>query len=201
MKIAVSSIGKYMDSRLDPRFGRCAYYLVVDSEDMSFEVYPNESSAMGGGAGIQAARFLASKGVQTVITGNCGPNAVQTLFAAGIELVAGVQGTVNDVVKKYVNGDLKSTTEPTVESHFGMGTGPGAGRGGGAGRGSGTGRGMGGRMGMGSGFQTVGNRSGKDEKEDKIFGNDELKNLKDQAERLNQQMKDILTRINDLEKI
>jgi hypothetical protein len=56
-------------------------------------------------------------------------------------------------------------------------------------------------MGMGSGFQTVGNRRGKDEKEDKISGNDELKNLKDQAERLNQQMKDILTRINDLEKI
>jgi predicted Fe-Mo cluster-binding NifX family protein len=195
MKIAVSSIGKYMDSRLDPRFGRCAYYLVVDSEDMSFEFYPNESSAMGGGAGIQAAQFLASKGVQTVITGNCGPNAAQTLFAAGIELVAGVQGTVNDAVKKYVNGELKSTTEPTVESHFGMGAGTGAGRGGGAGRG------RGGRMGMGSGFQTVGNRRGKDEKEDKISGNDELKNLKDQAERLNQQMKDILTRINDLEKI
>jgi predicted Fe-Mo cluster-binding NifX family protein len=195
MKIAVSSIGKYMDSRLDPRFGRCAYYLVVDSDDMSFEFYPNESSTMGGGAGIQAAQFLASKGVQTVITGNCGPNAAQTLFAAGIELVAGVQGTVNDAVKKYVNGELKSTTEPTVESHFGMGAGTGAGRGGGAGRG------RGGRMGMGSGFQTVGNRRGKDEKEDKISGNDELKNLKDQAERLNQQMKDILTRINDLEKI
>jgi predicted Fe-Mo cluster-binding NifX family protein len=195
MKIAVSSIGKYMDSRLDPRFGRCAYYLVVDSEDMSFEFYPNESSAMGGGAGIQAAQFLASKGVQTVITGNCGPNAAQTLFAAGIELVAGVQGTVNDAVKKYVKGELKSTTEPTVERHFGMGAGTGTGRGGGAGRG------RGGRMGMGSGFQTVGNRRGKDEKEDKISGNDELKNLKDQAERLNQQMKDILTRINDLEKI
>ena len=89
MKIAVSSTGKNLDSQLDPRFGRCAYYLVVDSDDMSSEVFPNESATMGGGAGIQAAQFLASQKVQVVITGNCGPNAVQTLSAAGIELFAG----------------------------------------------------------------------------------------------------------------
>jgi predicted Fe-Mo cluster-binding NifX family protein len=197
MKIAVSSAGESLDSQLDPRFGRCAYYLVIDSDDMSFEVYPNESAAMGGGAGIQAAQFLASKGAQAVITGNCGPNAVQTLSAAGIELFAGEQGTVRDVVKKFVTGNLKSTNEPTVESHFGMGVGTGAGRG----SGGGAGRGMGGRMGMGQGFKTTGNRSGKDKREEKISGNQELVNLKEQAERLNQQMKGILTRINDLEKI
>ena len=191
MKIAVSSTGENLDSQLDPRFGRCAYYLVVDSDDMSFEVYPNESAAMGGGAGIQTAQFLASKGVQAVISGNCGPNAVQTLSAAGIELFAGEQKTVGDVVKKFVTDNLKPTNEPTLESHLGMGTG---------GRGGSGGRGMGGR-GMGRAFQTAENRSGKDDKEDNISGNHELKNLKDQAERLNQQMKGILTRINKLEKI
>jgi predicted Fe-Mo cluster-binding NifX family protein len=201
MKIAVSSTGENLDSQLDPRFGRCAYYLVVDSDDMSFEAYPNESAAMGGGAGIQAAQFLASKGAQAVITGNCGPNAVQTLSAAGIELFAGEQGTVGDVVKKFITGNLKPTNEPTVESHFGMGVGTGAGRGSGAGRGGGAGRGMGGRMGMGRDLKSTGNRSGKDKKDDKISGNQELMNLKEQAERLNQQMKGILTRINDLEKI
>lgn len=194
MKIAISSTGENLDSQLDPRFGRCAYYLVVDSDDMSFEVYPNESAATGGGAGIQAAQFLASKGVQAVITGNCGPNAVDTLKAAAIELFAGEQGTVRDVVKKLATGNLKPADEPTVGSHFGMGAGTGIRRGGG------TGRGMGGRMGMGRGSQTVGNRSGKDKKEDNISGNDELKNLKDQADRLNQQIKGILTRINNLEK-
>jgi predicted Fe-Mo cluster-binding NifX family protein len=195
MKIAVTSNGKNMDSQLDPRFGHCAYYLVVDSDDMSFEVYLNESVAIGGGAGIQAAQFLASKKVHAVITGNCGPNAVQTLSAAGIDLVAGAQGTVNDAVKKYVNGNLKSTNETTVESHFGMEAGIGAGRGGGAGRSTG------GRMGMGRGSNTLGNRSVKDKGKGKISGNQELEKLKNQAERLNQQMKDILTRINDLEKI
>jgi predicted Fe-Mo cluster-binding NifX family protein len=194
MKIAVSSTGENLDSQLDPRFGRCAYYLVVDSDDMSFEAYPNESASMRGGAGIQAAQFLASKGVQAVITGNCGPNAVQTLSAAGIDLFAGEQGTVQDVVKKFVSGNLKPTNEATVDSHSGMGAGTWTGGGGGAGRG------MGGGRGMGRGFQTVGNRSGQDKGAEKISGNQELENLKAQAERINQQMKSILTRINNLEK-
>jgi predicted Fe-Mo cluster-binding NifX family protein len=67
MKIAVSSTGKNLDSQLDPRFGRCAYFLVVDSDAMQFEAYSNESASMGGGAGIQAAQFLASKKVQMEI--------------------------------------------------------------------------------------------------------------------------------------
>jgi predicted Fe-Mo cluster-binding NifX family protein len=195
MKLAVSSTGQNLDSQLDPRFGRCAFYLVVDSDDMNFEVYPNESAAMGGGAGIQAAQFLASKGVQAVITGNCGPNAVDTLFAAGIELFAGEQGTIKDVMKKYVTGNLKPTHEPTVDIHFGMGAGTGRGRGGGAGRG------MGSRRGMGQGFKTSGNRSVKDKGEHKISGNQELENLREQAERLNQQMQGILKRINNLENV
>lgn len=195
MKIAVSSTGKNMDSQLDPRFGRCAYYLVVDSDDMHFEVYPNESAAMGGGAGIQASQFLASKGVQVVITGNCGPNAVDTLLAAGIELFTGEQGTIRDVVEKYVTGNLKPTNKPTVDSHFGMGAGTGTGRG------IGVRRGMGGRRGMGSGFNTSGNRSIRDKVENNKSGNQELENLKEQAEILNQQLKGILTRINNLEKI
>jgi predicted Fe-Mo cluster-binding NifX family protein len=195
MKIAVSSTGKNMDSQLDPRFGRCAYYLVVDSDDMHFEVYPNESAALGGGAGIQASQFLASKGVQVVITGNCGPNAVDTLLAAGIELFTGEQGTIRDVVEKYVTGNLKPTNKPTVDSHFGMGAGTGTGRG------IGVRRGMGGRRGMGSGFKTSGNRSIRDKVENNKSGNQELENLKEQAEILNQQLKGILTRINNLEKI
>ncbi|MGD2187672.1 MAG: NifB/NifX family molybdenum-iron cluster-binding protein [Desulfobacterales bacterium] len=195
MKIAVSSTGKNLNAQLDPRFGRCAYYLVFDSDDMGIEVYANESASMGGGAGIQAAQFLASKGVQAVITGNCGPNAVDTLSAAGIELFAGEQGIVKDVVKKYVAGNLKSIDEPTVDGHFGIRAGTDTGRGDGAGRG------MGSRRGMGRGFKTSKNRSLPDKGENKKSGDQKLENLREQAELLNQQMKGILKRINSLEKI
>ena len=84
MKIAVSSSGKDLNAQLDPRFGRCAYILIVDTADMSFEVFENKNAMLGGGAGIQSAQFISSRGAEALITGHIGPNAVQTLNAAGI---------------------------------------------------------------------------------------------------------------------
>jgi predicted Fe-Mo cluster-binding NifX family protein len=86
MKVAVSSTGNQLESLIDPRFGRCAYFLVVETDDMSFEAFDNQSVALGGGAGIQSAQFIASKGVVAVITGNCGPNAMRALSAARVKV-------------------------------------------------------------------------------------------------------------------
>ena len=153
MKIAISSSGKDLNSQVDPRFGRCSYFLIAETEDMSFEVFDNENIAMGGGAGSQSAQFVASKGAKAVITGNCGPNAVRTLSAAGVELFVGQTGTVKEAIGKYKNGDLQSTIEANVTDHYGMGgvrtmndtqaQASGGGRGMGRGMGRGLGRGMG----------------------------------------------------------
>ena len=78
MKICVSSTGKDLDAQVNPRFGRCSYFLVVDTETMSFEYISNESAMASGGAGIQAAQTVAKAGVKVIITGNVGPNAFQT---------------------------------------------------------------------------------------------------------------------------
>ena len=134
MKLAVSSSGNNLEAQLDPRFGRCAYFLVINPDDMGFEAFENESAFQGGGAGIQAAQFLASQGVDSVITGNCGPNAVQTLSAAGIDLFTGQAGIVRKVVERFKKGHLSPSSEATVDSHFGMGAGAGFGGGGGMGR-------------------------------------------------------------------
>jgi predicted Fe-Mo cluster-binding NifX family protein len=143
MKLAISSTGKDLNSQLDPRFGRCGYFLVINPDDMRFEVFNNESAALGGGAGIQSAQFIASKGVNAVITGNCGPKAVQTLSAAGIELYSGQTGTVKDAVEKFKKGALTHVNDPNVDSHFGTGRGAGSRRGGGLRQSPGSGRGMG----------------------------------------------------------
>jgi predicted Fe-Mo cluster-binding NifX family protein len=145
MKIAVSSSGNDLNSQVDPRFGRCAYFVIVDTNDMSFEAFNNESIALGGGAGIQAAQFVASKGAQAVVTGNVGPNAVQTLSAAGVEVFMGQSGTVREVIENYTKGKISSTGTPNVADHYGMGSGAGMGRGMGMGRGGGMGRGVAGR--------------------------------------------------------
>ena len=139
MKLAISSSGKNLDAQLDPRFGRCAYFLIVDPADMRYEVFDNQSAAQSSGAGIQAAQFLADKNVSAVITGHVGPNAVQTLAAAGIDIFAEQQGSIQEVVKRYKSGTLTPTTQSTVGGHFGMGGGRGMGQGGGRGMGRGAG--------------------------------------------------------------
>ena len=129
MKICVSAVANSLDAQLDPRFGRCPYFVIVDSESMQFEAIPNMASGATGGAGIQAAQIIANKGVKVVITGNVGPNAFQALSAAGIKIVTGVFGTVREAVEKYKRGELRETGAPTVGGHFGMGRGQGQGRG------------------------------------------------------------------------
>ena len=142
MKIAVSSSGRDLDSQIDPRFGRCACFVIVETDDMSFEAFDNENIALGGGAGIQSAQFVASKGVKAVITGNCGPNAVQTLSVSQVEIFVGHSGTVRKVIEKYMKGNIKSTSTPNVTDHYGMGGSAGMGRGMGRGMGKGRGKGM-----------------------------------------------------------
>ena len=74
MKLAISSIGPGLNDRIEPRFGRCPYFILVDTETMKSVAIPNPNMSLGGGAGIQSAQLMAEKGVTTVLTGNCGPN-------------------------------------------------------------------------------------------------------------------------------
>lgn len=127
MKICVSATAKNLEAQIDPRFGRCPYFVIVDTETMQFEACPNIASGATGGAGIQAAQTIANKGAKVIITGNVGPNAFRALSSAGIEIVTGASGTVKEVVDKYRSGKLQRTGAPTVGGHFGMGKGRGRG--------------------------------------------------------------------------
>lgn len=141
MKIAISSTGPTLDDSVEMRFGRCAYFVVIDPETMEFEAIQNPNIAAGGGAGIQSAQMMSDKNVTVMLTGNCGPNAFRTFGAAGIQVITGVSGTVRKAVEQYKAGTLKPTDAPNVQSHFGMGGGMGRGMGGGQGRGMGGGMG------------------------------------------------------------
>jgi predicted Fe-Mo cluster-binding NifX family protein len=127
MKICVSATANNLEAQLDPRFGRCLYLVIVDSETIQFEAIPNMAAGATGGAGIQAAQTIANKGVKVVITGNVGPNAFRALSAAGIEIMTGASGTVREVIEKFKRGELPRTGAPTVGGHFGMGRGRGRG--------------------------------------------------------------------------
>jgi len=120
MKVAVSSSAQDINSPIDPRFGRCAYFLIVETDDMSFTAFANESATLGGGAGIQSAQFVVSKGAKAVITGNCGPNAIKTLSAAGVKVFLRVTGSIKEAVEKYKSGSLPSVGKANVSERGGL---------------------------------------------------------------------------------
>ncbi|MCL6559773.1 MAG: NifB/NifX family molybdenum-iron cluster-binding protein [Firmicutes bacterium] len=119
MKVAVTSIGENLESRVDPRFGRCSWFIVADTESGDYRAVSNEQNLNASqGAGIQAADHVSRQGVEAVITGHCGPKAFRTLSAAGIKVFSGADGTVAEVLKKFKSGELKEADGADVEGHW-----------------------------------------------------------------------------------
>ena len=193
MRVAISASGPALDAEADPRFGRCQYFIIADPETLEFEAVDNSSAMASGGAGISAAQAIAGKGVQAVLTGNCGPNAYQVLSSAGIEVITGVSGKVKDVVEGYRSGKFTSSAQANVPDHYGMGATPG--RGGGLGMGRGKGCGMGRGMRTGSDMTSPPGQATLQQSPE-----EELQALKSQSETMAKQLNDIQRRIDDLER-
>ena len=181
MKIALSATAPSLDAEVDPRFGRCQYFIIVDPQSMEFETLDNSSSMASGGAGISTAQMIAGKGVEMVLTGNCGPNAYQTLSAAGIQIITGVSGRIKDAIEAFKAGRFQSSAQPNVSDHYGVGMGRGMGRG------------MGSGMGMGPGIMPQAAPPA-------MSSEQEIETLKSQAQMLDQRLNEIQRRLEELEK-
>lgn len=121
MKIAISAEGQDLYVNVDPRFGRCKYFIIVDTDTMEFEAIDNSNNAASGGAGIASAQTVSNKDVKAVLTGNCGPNAYNVLAASDIQVITGVSGKVRDAIEGYKEGRFQQTSGPNVNAHHGMG--------------------------------------------------------------------------------
>ncbi|RLC21450.1 MAG: dinitrogenase iron-molybdenum cofactor biosynthesis protein [Deltaproteobacteria bacterium] len=119
MKIAVTSQGDTLDSQLDPRFGRAAFIIVVDTETLEFEAFDNnENKNAFKGAGIQAAAMISDKDAKVLLTGFCGPNAFTTLETAGVKVVNDQTGRIIDVVQKFKQGNVIYADNANKDGHW-----------------------------------------------------------------------------------
>jgi predicted Fe-Mo cluster-binding NifX family protein len=119
MKIAVTSKGTDLDSEVDPRFGRAAFIIIVDSETLDFEVIDNKDGiAAMKGAGIQAAKAVTDRGAEVLVTGFCGPNAMSALKAGNVRVASGASGSVKESVTAYLGGELSISDKANVEGHW-----------------------------------------------------------------------------------
>ena len=120
MNICITAEGNTLDCKVDLRFGRCRNFIFMDTDSEIFEVEKNPNAEFSGGAGIHSAQLMSAKGVKAVLTGNLGPNACDTLKAAGIEFYTGISGTVKNAVEEFKSGKLKKNSEPSVNSKSGI---------------------------------------------------------------------------------
>lgn len=97
MRIGVAAMGESLESAVSDRFGRCPYFLIVESDAMTFEAILNPASTVPGGAGPAAVQELANRGVEVAIAGEFGPKAQHALEMAGIRSVKAT-GTARDAV-------------------------------------------------------------------------------------------------------
>ncbi len=119
MKIAITSQGTDLDAHVDPRFGRAAYILIVDSKTFAFEVLDNKENANAlKGAGIQAGTMVNDKGAEVLITGFCGPNAFKVLKAANIGVANDASGVIREAVTAYLAGELPLAEKTNVEGNW-----------------------------------------------------------------------------------
>ena len=99
MKIAVTTSG----NSVFQHFGQCKEFTLFDIRDGEIA---GKTVLDASGSGHSAlAGFLAASGADTVICGGLGEGARQALAAAGIEVVPGVTGSIEEAVRRYLRGE------------------------------------------------------------------------------------------------
>jgi len=119
MKVCVTSVGPDPSSQVDPRFGRAAYFLIVDTETNRVHCL-DQITATSQGAGVLVAQRVIDAGAATVVTGLIGPRAFDVLAAAGIEIYLAPSATVDGAVRDLTEGKLERVSAPTGPKHAGM---------------------------------------------------------------------------------
>lgn len=118
MKIVVTARTEGTQAQVDPRFGRAAWFVAVDTDTGAAESVSNRAGVQAAqGAGTQAVQTIAGLGAQCLITGDIGPKAFSALEAAGIKPFIGAEGTVSEAIEAFAEGRLRQADGPGHPGH------------------------------------------------------------------------------------
>jgi len=107
MKVCFTAQGATLESPAEDRFGRAPYFIVVESENGSFEAIKNPYADGGGGVGPKAAQILIAQNVKAMVSGQVGGNAKEVLVAAGIAMYTyRGGGSVKDALDQFTKNAL-----------------------------------------------------------------------------------------------
>ena len=109
VKIAVSSTEKHFNGKVSDVFARCPYFVIAEIENEKIQIVEtieNKSANQLGQAGISAAQLMAEKNVNTVITKNMGPRALDVLKQFNIAIYYG-DGAIKEVLREFIDGKLE----------------------------------------------------------------------------------------------
>jgi predicted Fe-Mo cluster-binding NifX family protein len=87
MKVAITSTGNTLASNLDQRFGRCAYFVIYDTETRGMEIIPNPNREAEEGAGPASVQLVASRNVGKIISGEFGMKIKSLLDSLKIQMI------------------------------------------------------------------------------------------------------------------
>jgi predicted Fe-Mo cluster-binding NifX family protein len=87
MKVAITSTGNNLESKLDQRFGRCSYFMIYDMETKGIEFIPNPNKDAQEGAGPASVQTVASRNVQKIISGEFGIKIKTLLDSLKIQMI------------------------------------------------------------------------------------------------------------------
>lgn len=118
MRIAVAASGKELTSEVDDRFGRAPWFLIVDTATGDVEAIQNDGAAQTSGAGPKAAQMIASREVDCLVAGHCGPNAFAALAAHGISVIVAPKTSVADAIEEIKSGRLTPAAQADVKGHW-----------------------------------------------------------------------------------
>ena len=119
MRVAITATGPELSSRIDQRFGRAHYLVVVDVPGRTTLAIDNLAGMNAAqGAGIQAAQSIIDNGATALVTGHCGPKAFRALKAAGVDVYLTSEGTVAEAVDRFEARGLALAPAADVDGHW-----------------------------------------------------------------------------------